>query len=196
MPTLRSLLTDSQTQWSKLELPWYGGKSRQMEIASGTAVWYHSGKPAVPIHWVLVRDPKGRYDPLALLSTDPAYTPEQIVVWFVRRWSVEVTFEEARTHLGVETQRQWSDLAIARTTPTLLGLFSWVTLAAHHLHQTQTLPVQQAAWYTKPLPTFADALATVRCLLWWHAETVCTSTVRTDMANMPRPFFDRLVRSL
>jgi hypothetical protein len=196
LPTLRSLLTAPQTQWAKLELPWYGNKPRRMEVASGTAVWYHSGKPVVPIRWVLIRDPKGQYDPLALLSTEPAYTPAQIVTWFVRRWSVEVTFEETRAHLGVETQRQWSDLAILRTTPALLGLFSWVTLVAHQLQQSQTLPVQQAAWYIKPLPTFADALASVRYVLWWHTDTFCTSTVHTDMANIPRPFVDRLVSSL
>jgi hypothetical protein len=62
-----------------------------------------------------------------LLSTDVTLTPIQIVTWFVQRWQVEVTFQEVRTHLGVETQRQWADLAIARTTPTLLGLFSVVT---------------------------------------------------------------------
>ena len=167
-----------------------------MEITSGTAVWYHTGKPVIPIRWVLIRDPKGEYDPLALLSTEPSYAPAQIVSWFVRRWSIEVTFEETRAHLGIETQRQWSDLAILRTTPVLLGLFSWVTLAAHHLQQTQTLPVQQAAWYIKSLPTFADALASVRYLLWWHSDTFCTSTAHTDMANIPRPFLEHLVSSL
>ena len=196
LPTLRSLLTAPQTRWTKLELPWYGGKSRPMEITSATAVWYHTGKPVVPIRWVLIRDPKGEYDPLALLSTELAYTPVQIVTWFVRRWSIEVTFEETRAHLGVETQRQWSDLAILRTTPALLGLFSWITLVAHHLQQTQTLPVQKAAWYIKPLPTFADAIASVRYLLWWHTDTFCTSTHDTDMANIPRPFLEHLVSSL
>jgi hypothetical protein len=196
LPTLQFLLTAPQTRWTELELPWYGGQSRPMEIASGTAVWYHSGKPVVPIRWVLVRDPNGEYKPIALLSTHPAYSPTQIVAWFVRRWSIEVTFEETRAHLGVETQRQWSDLAILRTTPALFGLFSWVTLVAHHLQQTQPLTVQQAAWYTKPLPTFADALASVRHLLWSHTDTFCMSPIHTDTANIPRPFFDHLVNSL
>ena len=138
----------------------------------------------------------GRTLPVALLSTDPAYSPVQIVAWFVRRWSIEVTFEETRAHLGVETQRQWSDLAILRTTPALFGLFSWVTLVAHHLQQTQSLTGQQAAWYTKPLPTFADALASVRYLLWSHKDTFCMSPIHTDMTNIPRPFLDHLVNSL
>jgi hypothetical protein len=196
LPTLQSLLTAPQTQWTQLELPWYGDESRPMEITSGTAVWYHCGKPVVPIRWVLVRDPKGHYDPLALLSTEPSHSPAQIVAWFVRRWSIEVTFEETRAHLGIETQRQWSDLAILRTTPALFGLFSWVTLVAHHLQQTQSLPVQQASWYIKPLPSFADALASVRFLLWSHTDTFCMSAIHTDMANIPRPFLDHLVNSL
>ena len=80
--------------------------------------------PTVPIRWVLVRDPEGKFDSQALLCTNQEIAPVQILEWFVRRWQIEVTFQEVRAHLGVETQRQWDALAIARTTPTLLGLFS------------------------------------------------------------------------
>lgn len=196
LPTLQFLLKQTQTQWQPVELSWYGGDFRCMEVASATAVWYHAGKPPVPLRWVLIRDPQGEYDPVALLCTQPAYAPIQIVSWFVRRWTVEVTFQQARAHLGVETQRQWSDLAILRTTPALLGLFSWVTLVAHHLHHSQAVPVRQTAWYPKPVPTFADALAWVRHLLWWHSETFSMSPRQHDMVKLPRPFLDRLVNSL
>ena len=91
------------------------------------------------------------------MSTDLTLDPCQILLWFVRRWRVEVTFHEVRTHLGVETQRQWSDAAIARTTPTLLGLFSLVTLLAHPSAKRKKLPIRQAAWYSKDTPTFSDA---------------------------------------
>jgi hypothetical protein len=87
------------------------------------------------------------------------------VAWCVSRWNIEVTFEEVRAHLGLETQRQWSTLAIARTTPCLLGLFSLVVLMAHALHPDQ-LPTRQAAWYPKAEPTFVDALASVHRHLW------------------------------
>ena len=80
--------------------------------------------PPVLIRWVLIRDPQGAFATQALLCADPAADPTQILEWFVLRWQLEVTFQEVRTHLGVETQRQWSDRAIARTTPILLGLFS------------------------------------------------------------------------
>lgn len=120
----------------------------------------------------------------------------QFVSWFVRRWTVEVTFQEARAHLGVETQRQWSDLAIQHTTPALLGLFSWVTLLAHQLQQSQSVPVRQTAWYRKLVPTFADALAWVRHLLWWHSATFSMSSAQPDRLKVPKPFVLRLVDSL
>jgi len=122
-----------------------------IEIVSDTAVWYHSGMVPVPIRWVLIRDPKGKFKPQALLCTDLNVKPVQIIEWFVLRWQLEVTFEEVRAHLGVRDQRQWSDWAIARTTPALLGLFSLVTLLAHRSRQRGKLPVRQAAWYTKRL---------------------------------------------
>jgi len=169
LPTLEQVLKDGQTAWKKVIVPdWYGQGRREVELTSSTAVWFHNGLPPLPIRWVLIRDPKGSFKSQALLCTDLKETPEQIVSWFVMRWQVEVTFHEVRDHLGVETQRQWSDLAIARTTPALLSLFSLVTLLAHtHAHHDR-IPVRQAAWYCKPLPTFSDALALVRENLWQH----------------------------
>src|SRR5918911_52845 len=153
-PTLAQRLADPATVWQPLTVRWYGGPPPAIDVAIGTAVWYHSGLPPVALRWVLIRDPADGFDPQALLCTDPALPAQQIVEYFVLRWQLEVTFHEARTHLGVETQRQWSDLAIQRTTPALLGLFSLVTLVAHDLLPGQALPVRRAAWYTKPLPTF------------------------------------------
>jgi hypothetical protein len=133
-PTLEAVLADEETEWTTLKVEqWYGEGPREIEVASDSAVWYHAGKPPVTIRWVLIRDPLTRFKAQALLSTHPAHTPEQIVTWFVRRWTMEVTFEEARAHLGMETQRQWNDRAIARTTPALLSLFSIITLTAHLL---------------------------------------------------------------
>jgi plasmid stabilization system protein ParE len=112
----------------------------------------------VPLRWVSVRDPFGRFDPQALLATDVTVSAEAIVRYFVRRWRVEVTFQETRRHLGVETQRQWSNAAIACTTPVLLALFSGVTLLATRLVRDGRLSVRTAAWYVKHTPTFSDAL--------------------------------------
>jgi len=176
-------------------LRWYGGTRRRVELASGTAVWYHSGKRVVPIRWVLIRDPLAEVAPQALLSTDQACAPQQIVEWCVLRWQLEVTFEAARAHLGVETQRQWSDLAILRSTPALLGLFSLITLFAHQLLQGQELAARQAAWYHKRLPTFSDTLAFVRHHLW-PVSISWMSGAKDDVVIIPKALFERLTDTL
>ncbi len=169
LPKLTEVLVDPQTNWrTETVANWYGKGPTEVEITSGTAVWYSSGKPPVPIRWVLVRDPKGKFETRAFLCTDLSAEPIQILEWFVGRWQLEVTFQEVRAHLGVETQRQWSDKAIARITPILMGLFSWVTLLAHQSQTDGKLPVRQAAWYAKNVPTFSDAIALVRSRIWHH----------------------------
>jgi hypothetical protein len=195
--TPQQVLESPDTTWVTVELRWYDGQTRALDLTTNTAVWFHYGKTPVPICWVLIRDPQDQYDTICLLCTDQARAPEQIVEWFVMRWQVEVTFEEARRHLGVETQRQWSDNAIARTTPLLLGLFSWITLVAHLLHASgQPLIGRQSAWYAKPLPTFSDALALVRQHLWNCLPTFQTSGLPPDMMKVSRPLFLSLVETL
>ena len=196
LPTLSQVLVNPQTQWTKVKVPdWYGEGEREVELTSATAVWYHTGLPAVPIRWVLVHDPLGKFRPQALLCTDLQVAPAQILAWFVLRWQLEVTFQEARAHLGLETQRQWSDLAIASTTPAMLGLVSVVTLLAHRLSAEEGLPVRQAAWYQKAQPTFADALAQVRCYLWSQAH-FSMSHSETEMVKIPKTLFDRFTNTL
>jgi len=193
--TLAKRLTDPATTWDPVTVAWYGGGTRTVELATGTAVWYHAGKPTIPLRWVLIRDPLGEFKAQALLCTDLGTTPVQIVEWFVMRWQLEVTFEEARAHLGVETQRQWSELAILRTTPALLGLFALVTVLAHGLLQGQELPARTAAWYSKPLPTFSDTLALVRQQLW-PVTISYMSPANPDMIEIPRVLFERLTDTL
>jgi hypothetical protein len=125
LPKLCDLLKDKKTRWTSLIMPHrYGDRCCRLEIVTGTAVWYHAGLPTVPIRWILARDPTGRRDPQAFLSTDLDAAPQTLLGWYVGWWSVETTFQESREHLGVETQREWSDAAIVRTTPALFGLFS------------------------------------------------------------------------
>lgn len=141
-PTLAKRLSDPATVWQTSTVSWYGGVTRSVEIATGTALWYHAGIAPVSIRWVLIRDPEGTFASQAVLCTDQNADSVQILAWFVMRWPVEVTFHEVRTHLGVETQRQWSDLAILRTTPALLGLFSLVTIFAQQLLGERSFPVR------------------------------------------------------
>jgi hypothetical protein len=187
LPTLETVLDDEQTRWRPLIVQeWYGEKQREIEICSDTAVWYHSGKPPLPIRWVLIRDPKKKFKSQALLCTNLEISPEQIIKWFVRRWQVEVTFHEVRTHLGVETQRQWADLSILRITPALLSLFSLITLLANCHAQKNQLLIQRTAWYNKKLPTFSDALATVKQEFW---SQFFFRTSRKNTNNQKLSFF-------
>ncbi|ERN41030.1 hypothetical protein KR51_00024120, partial [Rubidibacter lacunae KORDI 51-2] len=166
LPTLAARLESPETVWQTVTVQWYGGQPRVLELATGTAVWYHVGKPTVPLRWVLVRDPQGKRTAQGFLCTDPSQSAAQIVQWYRWRWQVEVTFAEVRAHLGVESQRQWSPRAIARTTPVLLGLFSLVVVQAQQSQRDGSWKLPQAAWYRKERPTFIDALALVRRQLW------------------------------
>lgn len=196
LPTLKAVLAAAQTRWQSLNVTgWYGEAERTVEITSGTSVWYHTGMPAVPIRWVLVRDPQEKFEAQAFLCTRVETQPQQILEWFVRRWRVEVSFEEARAHLGVETQRQWSEKAIARTTPTLFALYSIITLVAARLMESNNLPVRRAAWYAKEVATFSDTIAYVRRYAWSH-QHVQMSHITSDMIKVPRSLLERLTDTL
>jgi hypothetical protein len=199
LPNLSEVAEAPNTVWKPTTIAnWYGSEQRMVEIASETAVWYSTGLPAVPVRWVLVRDPQGEFKPQALLCTDLDADPKEILRWFVMRWQLEVTFQEVRRHLGFETQRQWTELAIRRTTPALLGLFSLIALFAHQRkRQTASAFRRQAAWYHKAHPTFADALAMVRKELWAQEEqSFYGSPSATDTINVPRVFMERLTEAV
>ena len=166
LPTLKEPAAQPTTLRTGVTIPWYDGILRRVEIASHTAVWHHCGKAPVPIRNV---------------------EPTRIIEWFMLRWQREVTFQEVRTHLGVETQRQWSDRAIDRTTPVLLGLFSWITVAAHLLQKQRP---------SKPAPTFVDAIALARRHMWSACETFSMSQDKPDITKVPTPLFNRFIESL
>lgn len=181
----------SDTPWEEHKIRWYDGKKKKMLLFSRKALWYTPGWLPVPIRFVIVRDPSGKLQDEVFFCTDQEASPVQIIEWVVMRWSVEVTFEEARAHLGVETQRQWSDKAIERTTPSLLALFSIVTLMANHLSQDGTIPVQTTAWYQKEEPTFSDCIFLVRHHIW-HARFLVNSTQKVEFVQFPKEMLDLL----
>ncbi len=185
----------TDTPWEETEVDWYGGQRKRLWVFSRTALWYTPSWAPVALRFVLVRDPEGKLRDAAFFCTDRQATPAQILQWVVMRWSVEVTFAETRAHLGVETQRQWSDRAIARTTPVLLGLFSLVTLLALRLCPTGRLPVEATAWYHKTEATFADCLTLVRRHLW-RVRYLVNSAPQADSVQFPRAEFDRLFNDL
>jgi len=193
---LSAVIKDRKVSWKRYRVSlWYGRTDRLVEIATGTAMWYRAGVPPVPIRWLLVRDPKGELEPQAFLATDLSARPCDILCWFVSRWQVEVTFAEVRAHLGVETQRQWSDKAILRTTPVLLGLFSIVTLWAHDLSKSRKLKPRTAAWYPKAVLTFSDAIAAVRREIWRHQISFMSRPSR-DSIEIPTIIWQRTENAL
>jgi hypothetical protein len=185
----------SDTPWESVEVEWYGGQLKTLWVFSRTALWYTPRLPPVAIRFVIVCDPGGKLRMEAFFCTDLQATPVQILQWVVMRWSVEVTFEEGRAHLGLETQRQWSDQAIARTTPVLLALFSLVTLLALKLSQGGQIPVAATAWYHKEEPTFSDCLALVRQYLW-RARYLVNSAPEAEIMQFPREALELLIQGI
>jgi hypothetical protein len=195
LPHLSAVLTDPHTGWDQVTIAWYGGTSRTFDLATGTALWYSTGFVPLCIRWVLVRDPRGILTSRAFFSTDTRRAAASVVTDFVKRWSLEVTFEESRAHLGLETQRQWSDKAVERSTPALLGVFSLTTLLGHTLFPQGNIPVTTAAWYRKRYATFGDVLAAVRRAMW-NNFSFQTSPSDPDMVLMPRAELTRLAHAV
>jgi hypothetical protein len=157
-------------------------------------IFADGGYAGLKIRWVLFRDPTDKRAPQAFFSTDTALAPEEVIAIFVRRWQVEVTFSEVRAHLGVETQRQWSDKAIDRTTPALMGLYSLIVLCAEDLLRRGTHPYA-AAWYRKNAFTFPDAIAAVRRRIW-IGDMSDTSPHEGDMPKIPPDRLRRMADAL
>jgi hypothetical protein len=196
LPTLQAVKDNPKTKWKRVTIKhWYGEENRKIEIVSGKCVWYHTGKEAVPIRWVIIRDPSEKFETQALLCTNQAATPRRIIEWFIKRWQVEVTFEETRRHLGIETNRQWSDKAIQKMTPCLMGMFSLVTIVAQELSKSGKLKMRQAVWYQKKVATFSDAIGCVRQQIWeW--KSFQTSENEWEMIKIPRPLLECLTDTL
>src|SRR3954449_1480464 len=113
-PSLAERLRGRRTRWRRVLIDgWYGHRTRRLDIATGTALWSHRGARAA-IRWVLVRDPSGEKEPQAFLCTDQQAEPADILRWFVRRWRIETTFEEARRHLGMGWKRCFQPTAMVR----------------------------------------------------------------------------------
>jgi hypothetical protein len=196
LPSLQSKVDDPKTKWKRMRIKnWYGEKNRLIEIVSGKCVWYHAGKKVVPIRWVIIRDPLGKFETQAVFCTDREATPRSIVEWFIKRWQVEVTFAETRRHPGLETNRSWSDKAIQRTTPSLMGLFSLIAMVAEELSGAGKLKKQEAVWYEKQMATFSDAIGCVRQQIWeW--QSLRTSGAEVEMIKIPRSYLECLTDTL
>jgi hypothetical protein len=195
--SLASVFADPDTIWCQAVVTWYGSGEKIIGYRTGVSLWYTPGQQPVPLCWVLVRyeetnqkTGKVRVHGALFFSSDTQAIPEEILACYVLRWNIEVTFEEVRAHLCLETQRHWSRRAIGRTTPCLLGLFSLVVLMAQRLYPTK-LPLQQARWYRKEEATFSDVLGAVRAHLW-SALNYTHSAAKPELCLIPRVIWNRL----
>jgi hypothetical protein len=79
LPNLSVVAEDSSALWRTITLSnWYGKEERSVEVVSATAVWHSTGLPAVPLRWVLIRDPHREFGTQALLCTDHSGDPERL----------------------------------------------------------------------------------------------------------------------
>lgn len=194
---LKDLLADSKQNWQIGIVNWYGCQRKQVQYLSFVCLWYHAGSAPITLRVVLVKTPGGKNEAETFFSTNIDLKPTQIINYFVLRWNIEVTFEEARANLGVETQRQWSDKAIARTTPLLMGLFSFVTLVALKMNQIKGLvSIDLASWYDKKGElTFSDILALVRREIWFK-RSFSKSQNQPDLDKYPDEMLNALIYQL
>lgn len=159
--TFEKLAKDPSQSWQEIDVRWYGGISKKISILAGVCLWYGYGIRPVPIKWVLI---KTESETCVLFSTNLNHQSEHIIEVFVERWQLETTFEESRRHLGVETQRQWNDKSIDRTTPCLFASYSIINLMALKLMEEkgEGIPLQECSWYKKTHVCFSDILNYLR----------------------------------
>lgn len=194
--SLKQQIKDGNLQWQEARIAWYGSVLKSVKLTTGVNLWYKPGKKPLQIRWVLVLDPvSNRIE--AFFSTDINMNALGIIENFVLRWNIEVTFEEVRAHLGVETQRQWADKAIRRTTPVLMGLFSLVCLIAEAQNKLKNDLIQAAtaAWYDKEgIATFADVLVYVKRLII-QEKYLNDSAINDDFVQIPRQKWEVLINN-
>jgi len=169
----------------RFTVSWYGGKTRRVELISGEGHWFKAGNGLVPVRWVFVHDVQGTHRDEYFYCTDPAVPAHQIVSWFTGRWSIEVTFQEVRAHLGFATPRNRTAKSVLRTAPCLLGLFSVISLIFARQAEGKDKKPASTPWYRKAEVSFADALASVRRICW--AEVLKQSPKHQGVTKLPGP---------
>jgi len=167
LPNLETLVSDRKQRWVRLSAPWYSGRKRDLDVLTGTCLWYHNTVGGVPIRWVLTRDLSGENKPLAILVTDFRVCAEQAIAFFVGRWPIETTFQEINQHLGLETIHTWSDMSVNRTAPTIIASYSIACLiVSESVRKTgvEIIP-EKSAWYNKETVTFSDVMVYLKLLI-------------------------------
>ena len=184
-----------EAEWDEVEVTWYGGRPKVMRVLTGLGLWVAPQVEPVPLNYLVARDPEGKQRDAAYFCTDGKLPPAEVLGYVVGRWSLEVTFAEMRAQLGLETQRQWSDLAITRTTPVLMGLYSVVSLLGMRWHAEGLLEPESSAWYAKGEPTFSDCLALTRRRIWENQKKPGSCGVGNPL-QLPEPLWKAMIGCL
>jgi hypothetical protein len=179
---------------TRLNVAWYGGGRRDVEVVSGTGHWYKSGEGLVPVLWVFVCDRTGTHRDEYFFTTDLQMTPKDLIETFTGRWSIETTFQEMRAYLKLESTRGRAEKTVLRMAPCLFGLFSVIALWYAHLPARYTRR-RAIEWPGKTETTFSDAISAVRRWLWtdWVFETPDHNAA---FSKIPRPFQAVLLSAL
>lgn len=177
-----------------LRVNWYGGEKRKVEIVTGTGHWYRAAEGVVEVLWVFVHDLTGTHRDEYFYTTDLTLSPAQVIEYFTGRWAIEVTFQEARAHLGVETTRGWSPQTVLRAEPCLFGLYTVVALwyAALPESERRDLAVE---WTGKTSATYSDAITLVRRDLWRH-WIFATPAYKAVVNKLPPAQQRQLIRTI
>jgi hypothetical protein len=179
---------------TRLNVAWYGGGRREVEVVTGTGLWYKAGQGVLEVRWVYVHDLSGTHRDEYFYSTDVSLTAQQILEEYTGRWNIETTFEEARAYLGLESTRGWCERTVLRAEPCLLGLYSVVAL----LYWLLPAAEQQSGgvdWHGKQTVTFSDAITAVRHWLWTH-YVFARAGHDTAFAKLPQGFQQLLLNAL
>lgn len=157
----------AQSHRTRLNVAWYGGGRRDVEVVSGTGHWYKAGDGLVAVRWVYVHDLTGTHRDEYFYSTDATRTAQEIIEEYTGRWNIETTFAEARAYLGLESTRGRCARTVQRAEPCLLGLYSVVALLYWQLPASAQAD-GEVSWLGKATVTFSDAITAVRRWLWTH----------------------------
>jgi Transposase DDE domain. len=174
-----------RSERTRLNVAWYGGGRRDVEIVSGTGHWYKAGQGLVPVRWVFVHDCTGTHRDEYFFTTDLEMSPQDLIETFTGRWSIETTFQEMRAYLKLESTRGRTEKTVLRVAPCLFGLFSVVALWYAQL-PARNRDRHAIDWPGKTETTFSDAITAVRRWLWtdWVFET---PSHHEAFAKIPRP---------
>jgi DDE superfamily endonuclease len=164
LPDPAAVVQDAPSR-TALEVAWYGGGRRRVEVVTGSGLWYKGGRPLVPVRWVFVHDLTGTHRDEYFFTTEVAMTPMAVIATYTGRWSIETTLQEMRSYVGLETTRGWSRSTVLRGAPCLFGLDT-VVVWLDAESPARWARARVVAWPGKRDVTFSGAITAVRRWLW------------------------------